>query len=316
MTTSARVLAQPKSYSSGGRFQRLANNEKLLGILFVLPSLIGFSVFFALPAIRSVFVSFTQWNLLTAPKFVGLANYQTLISDERFWRSLLTTLTYVLWNIPLQTLLAVFIAVMMDRIHNSAFLRGLLILPWLMPNVICALLWLWILDPTLGILNVAMKSVGLPGQPFLGSPDQAIPSIALINIWRHAGYSAILIFVGLKTIPKSLYEAAQIDGASALRQFRSITLPLLRPVMVFVLVTSLIGSFQIFDTIAVAERNAGPAGSTRVIIYYIYQQVFERGINMGLATAASVVLFLILISVTLLQLRFLRADNSDLANYS
>jgi multiple sugar transport system permease protein len=185
-----------------------------------------------------------------------------------------------------------------------------------MPNVVCGLLWLWILDPTLGIINIAFKALGLPMQPFLGSPDQAIPSIALINIWRHAGYTAILIFVGLKTIPKSLYEAAQIDGANSFRQFRSITLPLLRPVLTFVLVTSLIGSFQIFDTIAITERNAGPAGATRVIIYYIYQQVFERGINMGLATAASVVLFLILISVTLLQLRFLRGGRSDLADYS
>lgn len=316
MATTAKVFAPSRSRSPGGWLNHLANNEKLLGFLFILPSLIGFTVFFAVPAVRSVFISFTQWNLLSAPKFVGLDNYEKLFADERFWRSLVTTFSYVLWNIPLQTLLALFIAIMMDRIHNSTFLRGIMILPWLMPNVVCGLLWLWILDPTLGILNIAFKALGLPMQPFLGSPDQAIPSVALINIWRHAGYTAILVFVGLKTIPKSLYEAAQIDGASALRQFRSITLPLLRPVLVFVLVTSLIGSFQIFDTIAITERNAGPAGSTRVIIYYIYQQVFERGINMGLATAASVVLFLILISVTLLQLRFLRGGQSDLADYS
>ncbi len=295
---------------------RFANSERVLGIAFILPSLIGFSVFFALPAIRSLFISFTEWNLLSPATYVGLSNYQTLFADERFWRSLGTTVSYVLWNIPLQTVLAIFIAVMMERIHNSSFLRGLIVLPWLLPNVVVALLWLWMLDPTLGIVNVGLKAIGLPAQPFLGSPDQSIQSIAMINIWRHAGYTAILVFVGLKTIPKSLYEAAQIDGASAWKQFWSITLPLLRPVLVFVLVTSLIGSFQIFDTVAIAERNAGPAGSTRVIIYYIYQQVFERGINMGLATAASVVLFLILISVTLIQLRFLRANQSDLADYS
>lgn len=312
----AKTLSIPRPQSEAPLLSRFANNEKLLGFVFILPSLIGFSVFFAWPAIRSVLISFTEWNLLTPATYVGLKNYETLFADERFWRSLGTTLTYVLWNIPLQTVLAIFIAVMMERIHNSAFLRGLIVLPWLLPNVVVALLWLWILDPTLGILNVGLKAVGLPAQPFLGSPDQAIPSIALINIWRHAGYTAILIFVGLKGIPRSLYEAAQIDGASAWRQFRSITLPLLRPVLVFVLVTSLIGSFQIFDTVAIATRNAGPAGSTRVIIYYIYQQVFERGINMGLATAASVVLFLILISVTLMQLRFLRAGQSDLADYS
>ncbi len=314
--TTAKVLSVSKSNSKTSLQSRFANNEKLLGIAFILPSLIGFSVFFALPAIRSLFISFTEWNLLSPATYVGLSNYQTLFADERFWRSLGTTFAYVSWNIPLQTVLAIFIAVMMERIQNSSFLRGLIVLPWLLPNVVVALLWLWMLDPTLGIINVGLKAIGLPPQPFLGSPDQAIPSIALINIWRHAGYTAILVFVGLKTIPKSLYEAAQIDGASAWKQFWSITLPLLRPVLVFVLVTSLIGSFQIFDTVAIAERNAGPAGSTRVIIYYIYQQVFERGINMGLATAASVVLFLILISVTLFQLRFLRAGQSDLADYS
>ncbi len=314
--TTAKVFSASKANPKTSLRSRFANNEKFLGIAFILPSLIGFSVFFALPAIRSLFISFTEWNLLSPATYVGLSNYQTLFADERFWRSLGTTVSYVLWNIPLQTVLAVFIAVMMERIQNSSFLRGLIVLPWLLPNVVVALLWLWMLDPTLGIVNVGLKAIGLPAQPFLGSPDQSIPSIAMINIWRHAGYTAILVFVGLKTIPKSLYEAAQIDGASAWKQFWSITLPLLRPVLVFVLVTSLIGSFQIFDTVAIAERNAGPAGSTRVIIYYIYQQVFERGINMGLATAASVVLFLILISVTLIQLRFLRAGQSDLADYS
>ena len=312
----AKVVSYTGSAKKPPLMSRLVSNEMLLGLLFILPSLIGFAVFFALPAIRSVFISFTEWNLLSPAKYVGLENYQTLFADERFWRSLLITLQYVVWNVPLQTVLAVFIAVMMDRIQNSAALRGIMVLPWLMPNVIVALLWLWILDPTLGILNIFFKAVGLPTQPFLGSPDQAIPAIALINVWRHAGYTAILVFAGLKTIPKSLYEAAQIDGATAWKQFWSITLPLLRPVMFFVLVTTLIGSFQIFDTVAVTERLAGPAGSTRVIIYYIYDQVFNRRINMGVATAASVVLFLILISVTLIQLRFLRGNRSDLAEYS
>jgi multiple sugar transport system permease protein len=129
------------------------------------------------------------------------------------------------------------------------------------------------------------------------------------------GYTAILIFAGLKTIPKSLYEAATVDGAGGWTQFQHITIPLLRPVLVFVVVTSVIGSFQIFDTIAVAT-GGGPAGATRTIIYYIYQEVFERRINMGTATAASVVLFLILVTVTIVQIRYFRAGRSDLADYS
>jgi multiple sugar transport system permease protein len=313
---SAKLTAIPASGDSPWRiFDRLANNEALLGLLFILPASIGFILFFAYPAIRSVFISFYEWNLLTDAEYVALANYQAIFEDERFWRALQTTLTYVLWNIPLQTTIALFIAVMMDRIHNSAWLRGLFVLPWLLPNVVVGLLWLWMLDPTLGITNVALEGLGISRQPFLGSPDQAIASIAGINIWRHAGYTAILIFAGLKTIPKGLYEAASIDGAGGWAQFWRITLPLLRPVLVFVLVTSIIGSFQVFDTIAITT-GGGPAGSTRTIIYYIYEQVFERRIRMGTATAASVVLFGILISVTLIQMRYLRSTSSDLADYS
>ncbi|MBK8034302.1 MAG: sugar ABC transporter permease [Anaerolineae bacterium] len=294
---------------------RLGNNQALLGYLFILPSLIGFIAFFAVPAVRSVFISFQEWNLLTDAKYVGLENYQELFADDRFWRSLQITVTYVLWNIPLQTVLALGIALLMERISNSPLLRGILILPWLMPNVIVAMLFVWLLDPTLGLINIFLQNIGIGQQGFFGSPDQAIASVAGVNIWRHMGYTAILIYAGLKTIPKSLYEAARVDGANGLVQFLRITLPLLRPVLVFVLVTSVIGSFQIFDTIAVATEG-GPAGATRTIIVYIYEQVFERRINMGMATAASVVLFLILVTVTIVQIRSFRGNQSDLADYS
>ncbi len=302
--------------TSGGLLNKIGNNQMVLGYLFILPSLIGFTLFFAIPALRSVVISFNQWNLLSDAKYVGLDNYNTLFADARFWDSLRITVTYVLCNIPLQTVLALGIAVMMDKIHNSAFLRGIIIIPWLLPNIVVGLLFLWILDPSLGIMNKFLAIFGIPQQPFLGSPEQVIPAIAGINIWRYTGYTAILIFAGLKTIPKSLYEAASIDGARGWTQFQKITLPLLRPIMVFVLVTSVIGSFQIFDTVAITTRNGGPAGSARVIIYYIYDQVFNRRINMGVATAASVVLFLILITVTIIQTRYLRAGQSDLADYS
>jgi multiple sugar transport system permease protein len=177
------------------------------------------------------------------------------------------------------------------------------------------MLFIWLLDPTLGVINIFLQQIGIGQQGFFGSPDQALASIAGVNIWRHMGYTAILIFAGLKTIPKSLYEASRVDGANGLVQFLRITLPLLRPVLVFVFVTSIIGSFQIFDTVAVATEG-GPAGSTRTIIYYIYEQVFERRINMGVATAASVVLFLILVTVTLIQIRTFQGNQSDLAEYS
>lgn len=294
---------------------RLANNQTLLGLLFIFPAVLGFTLFYALPAVRSLFISFTEWNMLSEAKYVGLDNYTAIFADERFWESLKVTVVYVLWNIPIQTVLAVLIALVMERFAGSAALRSIMILPWLMPNVIVALLFLWLLDPTLGIINLFLQALGLDKQGFFGSPDQAIATVAGVNIWRHMGYNAILIFAGLKVIPKSLYEAAEVDGASSWVRFWKITLPLLRPVLVFVIITSIIGSFQVFDTIAVATQG-GPAGATRTIIYYIYQQVFERRINMGMATAASAVLFIILVTITLLQTRVLRADRSDLAEYS
>ncbi|MBK8136746.1 MAG: sugar ABC transporter permease [Anaerolineae bacterium] len=318
MSTSAHTASTAPPEPFQQRLWRLfSNNESVLGYLLILPSVIGFTIFLAVPAVRAFIISFYEWNLLSPATYTGFGNYNTIFSDDRFWDSLRITVSYVLWNIPLQTTLAILIAVLLERfsVGVSSLLRGLVILPWLMPNVVVALLWLWILDPSIGIMNVILKILGVASQPFLGSPDQVIPSIALINIWRHVGYTSILIYAGLKTIPKSLYEAASIDGAGWVAQFVRITLPLLRPVLVFVLVTTVIGSFQVFDTIAVTTAG-GPAGSSRTIIFYIYDQVFNRRINMGTATAASVFLFTVLVTITIIQMRYLRSNQSDLADYS
>ena len=284
--------------------------ESLPALIFILPSLIGFLVFYAVPAIRGVYISFTDWDLLRPAQWVGLENYMKLLTDKEFVNALTVTLYYVVLNIPLQTLLAMIIAVMMSRLTQSMWIRGLLIIPWLMPPVVVGLIWLWLLDPNLGIINVTMKSLGLPMIAFLGLPATAMPTIAMINIWQYVGYTALLIFAGLQSIPGSVYEAAAIDGASELQMFWKVTIPLLRPVLVFVIVTSVIGSFQIFDTIAITTKG-GPVNATKVINWYIYEQAFSR-FNMGYATALSLVLFLILIFVSLLQMRLMRAGESDM----
>lgn len=285
-------------------------HETWFALLFILPSMIGFIMFYAIPAGRGLLISFTNWDLLTPAKAVGLANYQKLLTDKDFWKALWVTLNYVIINIFVQTTLAVLIAVLMDRLTKSVVVRGVLILPYLLSNVVVALLWLWMLDPTLGVINVFLQSLGFERQPFFGSPAQAIATIAGVNVWRHMGYTALLVFAGLQTLPKDVYEAAAIDGASEWRMFWGITLPLLRPVLVFVLVTTIIGSFQVFDTIAITTQG-GPAQATRVIMWYIYEFAFQR-FNMGYATTISIALFFILILVTLVQMRILRADESDL----
>lgn len=291
--------------------RRWFGSDARVAWLFILPSLIGFIVFYAVPAVRGLVISFTNWDMLTTPKFVAVDNYTKLLSDPAFWDSLGKTLLYVLLNIPLQTILAVSLASLMDRLTKSSLIRGIFILPWLLPPVTVALIWLWMLDPTLGFVNNVLRTLGWQTLSFLGSPTQAMPSIALINIWQYTGYTALLFFAGLQTIPKEIYEAGSIDGASETRMFWSLTIPLLRPVLAFVLVTSIIGSFQIFDTIAVTTKG-GPVNATKVITWFIYDYAFGR-FQMGYATAIAVALFVILIAVTIAQMRILNANQSDLA---
>lgn len=298
-----------KADSSVSRARR-RRKETLTGLLFVAPALVGFLVFYLLPTLRAIQISLTDWNLMRAPKFVGLANYAKLLGDENFWHSAWVTLAYVLYNIPVQTVLGLLLAVLSDRLARAVSLRAVIIAPYLISNVVAALVWLMMLDPILGLVNGFLEIVGIGRQGFLASPDQAMVSVAAISTWRHTGLTALLFYAGLQAIPRHLYEAARLEGAGEWTMFRRITLPLLRPVLAFVLVTSLIGSFQVFDVIAVATAG-GPSNSTRVILWYIYENAFKFN-KMGYASAISVVLFVTLILVTLLQMRLLKADQSDL----
>lgn len=291
------------------RARRLRSN--LVGWAFILPALIGFSVFYLLPIFRAVEISFTDWNLLRPGKWVGVSNYVKIWNDKNFWHAMKVTLLYVLYNIPLQTALALGIAVLADRLSQSVVLRAVIVAPYLISNVVAAMVWLLMLDPLLGMTNEFIRWIGGTQVPFLTSPDYALMSVAGISIWRHVGFTALLFYTGLKSIPQYLYEAARIEGASEWKQFRYITLPLLRPVMAFIMVTSVIGSFQVFDVIAVTTTG-GPANSTRVILYYIFENAFRFN-KMGYASALSVVLFALLIGVTLIQMRVMRGGDSDLA---
>ncbi len=303
-----RLLERPKKPSFASQF---FNAEAMTGYLFILPCMIGFGLFYLYPTLRGLFISTTNWNLLRDPESVGLGNYQTMINDPAFWNALKTTVLYVAYNIPFQTVLGLFLAVAMDRLSKSMFVRGALILPYLLSNVIAAMIWVWMLDPLLGMVNAGLAIFGIPHISFLGTTENALGSVALINIWRHMGLTALLFYAGLQGIPKNVYEAATIDGSSEWTTFWKITLPLLRPVTVFVLVTSIVGSFQIFDTVAVATQG-GPVDATRVLVYYIYSNAFTF-FKMGYATALSMTLFAMLIVFSIIQLRLFRADQSDLS---
>jgi multiple sugar transport system permease protein len=308
LSTSSSAVAPSiaKTHSAKYRIDR----EALVGWAFVAPALLGFLVFYLLPTCRALFISMTDWNLLRVPKIVGLANYDKLIHDKNFWSSMWTTALYVLYNIPAQTVLGLLLAVLLQRLTKSVAVRSLFLVPYLVSNVIVAMLWYWMLDPVLGFGNAVLGLFGIHRIAFFNDPNLALLTIAAVNIWRHTGFTALLFYTGLQSIPPEVYEAARIEGAKAWRIFWNITLPLLRPTIAFVSVTSIIGSFQIFDTVAVTTRG-GPANSTQTIVWYIYQNAFSSS-RMGYASAMSCVLFVFLIFVSLVQMRVLRAGESDL----
>ena len=286
-------------------------DDTRLALLFILPALIGFLVFMVWPLLRGIYLSFTRFNLLTPPKFNGLDNYVRMVQDPVFWNALKVTIYYVVVNIGIQTILALVIAVMMQRLTRRTWLRGIVLTPYLVSNVVAAMVFLWILDYQLGFGNRVLTAIGVERIPFLSSSAWVIPTIAVINVWRHVGYTALLIFAGLQTIPETVYEAGRVDGAGEVRMFRSITVPLLRPIMALVLIITVVGSFQVFDTVAIATRG-GPVDSSRVLQFYIYDMAFGR-FQFGYASAMSVALLIMLMIVTFVQYRLTRAESSDLA---
>jgi multiple sugar transport system permease protein len=279
-------------------------------LLFILPSLAGFLVFYVTPLIRGIYQSLTRYNILQPPQFIGLGNYRALAQDPVFWNALKVTAEYVTINISTQMIGALAIAVLMERLTRSVFVRCALVFPWLVPNVAVATISLFMLDRTVGVVNHLLTDLHLPAQYFYQSPHEAIATVALVNTWRNVGYTALLLFAGMQLIPKHLYEAAAIDGAGEWQIFRRITLPLLRPILALVLTVSVIGSFQIYDTVSVVYQT--PLPQAYVLYYYIYTAAFGE-LRMGYASAMAVVLFVILAVFTFVQLRLLRAARSDLA---
>jgi multiple sugar transport system permease protein len=291
-------------------FRSLLHRESFCAWIFIAPAVLGFTVFYLIPTFRAIHISFTDWNLLRAPVFNAGTNYIKLWNDPNFWNSMKITVLYVLYNIPIQTVIGLLLAVLLARLGRSVVLRGIILAPYLIANVIAAIIWFWMLDPLLGFGNVLLQWLGFGRIAFFTDRQLALPTIAAVNIWRHMGLVALLFYTGIQTIPNDIYEAARIEGAGPWQNFIRITLPLLRPTFVFVLVTSIIGSFQVFDTIAVTTLG-GPAFSTRTIVWYIYETGFVS-FRMGYASTMSCALFLCLAIVTVIQMRILRSGQSEL----
>ena len=301
------MSAPPLRQERAGRRRR---DDTRLALIFILPATIGLVTFYFWPLLRGIWLSLTSWDLLSPAEFIGLQNYRDMMVDPVFWNALRVTAWYVVINIGVQTVVALLLAVLMQRLSRSTLLRSLVLAPYLVSNVVAALVFLWILDYQLGVGNQVLAWLGLDRIGFFTSEVWVIPTIALVNVWRHMGYTALLIFAGLQTIPHTMYEAARVDGASEIRMFFRITVPLLRPILGLVLIISVIGSFQVFDTVAVTT-NGGPVDASRVLQLYIYDKAFAQ-FDFGYASALSVALLVLLMVVTYLQYRVTRAGQTDL----
>lgn len=289
----ARNLDQP------GRLRRA-----LLGYAFLSPSALHLLVFSLGPVLFALYISFHNWGLMDPVRpYVGLGNYLRLLHDPDFWNSVKNTAVYTL-HVPVGMAMSLAIAMLVNqRLPGVHLLRTIFFLPSVTSFVAIAMIWQWIYNPDFGLLNWALSLVRLGPFPWLNDPSTALLSLMLLAIWIQAGYQMVIFLAGLQGIPQYLYDAAIVDGASRWQRFRRITLPMLRPTTFFVLVTSVIGSFQVFTQVYVMTEG-GPLKSTEVIVYHIYKNAWEY-LRMGYASAMSWVLFAIVMGITLIQFRYL-----------
>lgn len=274
-------------------------------ILFLLPSLIGLVLFVLGPIFASLGLTLFEWDLLRPPKFVGLANYQRLLSDENFWAAFGHTLYFIAGYLPLVMVISLGLAVVLNqKIVGVKLVRTAVFVPVVSAWVAVALLWSWIFNPKFGLLNHLLSIVGIQGPGWLFDPAWAMPAIIITSVWKDIGFLMVMFLAGLQGIPLEYYEAAEIDGAGRWQLFFRITLPLLSPTVFFALIISLINSFQVFDQVWIMT-GGGPAGATTVIVEQIVKHAFSYG-RMGYAATISWVLFALVFVVTVVQMRLQR----------
>ena len=281
---------------------RAARREALTAVAFLSPSLLLFGVFVYYPLVMSGYISLTKWNIVAPIKpFVGLANYEKLFTDPRFAVILKNTLVYSTGVVGAGLLLGLGLALLLNRgTGGRSIYRTLIFSPYVTSTAAVALLWMWIFDPQFGLINSFLRAVAIPPPGWLSSPDWALPAIMIMSIWHNTGYNMVIFLAGLQNVPEEYYEAAKIDGATGVRLFWHITLPLLSPTTFFLVVTGLISSFQVFDAVAVMTQG-GPLDSTNVVVFYLYQSAFQF-FEMGYASAVAMVLFLMVMLLTVLQI--------------
>ncbi|MEW1956119.1 sugar ABC transporter permease [Kineococcus sp. NPDC059986] len=283
--------------------------EALTGWALLAPSLLGTVVFLLVPVAVALWLSLQRWDLVSPARWAGLDNYATVLSDAGIRHSFAVTILFTLLVIPVQTALGLFVAVLLSRrLPGSSFFRVLYVVPWICAPLVVGLVWRWMFDPSTGALNALLGT----RVEWLTSHSLALPAVAFVTVWTQVGYVALFFLAGLAGIPAQLADAARVDGAGPWRIFWSITLPLLRPTTSFVLITGIISSFQVFDTVY-AMTGGGPGGATSLLAYEIYSEAFTA-LRMGRAAAIAVVLTVVLVVLTLAQrLWFARRTTYEVA---
>ncbi|ACA56746.1 sugar ABC transporter permease [Clostridium botulinum] len=279
----------------------IKNNKNLKFIGFTSPWIIGFLAITLIPMISSIIISLTEWNILTQPKWVGIKNYIDIFNDPLFYKSLKVTLLYTAFSVPINVVLSLFVALLLNNnIKHMNMYRTIYYLPAVVSGVVVSLLWAWIFNPEFGLLNNMLSKIGIEGCQWIYDEKWVIPSLIIMGIWGIGG-GIIIYLSGLQSIPKDLYEAAKIDGASFWQNLIHITIPSMSPILLFTTLTSIIGSLQTF-TQAYVMTEGGPNHSSLFYAYYVYKHAFTWH-KMGKACALAWILFLIILFISLLVLK-------------
>lgn len=285
--------------------------------IFIAPSFIGVLVFIAFPVLFALGISFTQWDVLTPAKFVGIKNYVDLFTrDNLFWVSLQNSFVYVFLTVVGGILASLGLALVMNlKVRGIGLFKVAMFIPVVTPAVAVAFIWGWIYNTDIGLLNAGLNVLGLPKIGWLTDPRWALISLAILGVWKSAGYYAIIFLAALQDVPDVLYEASEIDGATSFQKFRYITLPLMVPAILFVMIIAVIGSFQVFDQVYLMTNNGGPGTSTYVYNLHLFNVAF-RHFKMGSGAAMAYVLFGILFVITYLQFQLGRKRTAQTFDFS
>jgi multiple sugar transport system permease protein len=297
-TGSATLAAQPARRGASP----LARRKALEGYLYISPFLLGFLIFTAYPLLASLYLSFTSYNIISSPTFIGLENYQRAFTgDPQFWASLGRTGKYALMVVPLGIICSLLAAMLLNQgFKGTAIFRTIFFLPSITPVIASVLIWLWLLQPSIGVINYMLGLIGIEGPAWVQSTTWAVPSLVILSLWNTAGGSRMIVFLaGLQGVPQELYEASHIDGANAWQRFVNVTVPMISPTIFFNLVVSVIGALSVFS-VAYIGTQGGPAYATYFYVYHLYLSAFQFNL-MGYASAMAWIFLIVVLALTVVQ---------------